>query len=103
MTLHRWTLGLAVLVPVVAQIPAETQRVNPLLTPSTLPFQAPAFDKIADADYLPAIEEGIRQQQAEVAAIADNPAPPTFTNTIDAMERTGTILDRATNVFYNLT
>src|SRR5436853_5089406 len=98
MTLHRWALALAILAPVIAQTAAETQRVNPLLTPSTLPFQAPAFDKIADADYLPAIEEGIRQQNAEVAAIANSLAPPTFTNTIDAMERTGALLDRGTNV-----
>ena len=48
---------------------------NPLLTKSPLPFQAPPFDKINDGDYEPAIEEGMRQQLAEIEAIADNPAP----------------------------
>jgi len=87
----------------VAQAPAETQGVNPLLQPSTLPFQAPAFDKLSNAHFLPAMEQGITQQLAEVAAIADNPAAPTFANTIEAMERTGQLLERATNVFSNLT
>jgi len=103
MKLRRWTLALAVFAPMVAQAPAETQGVNPLLQPSTLPFQAPAFDKLSNAHFLPAMEEGIKQQLAEVAAIADNPAAPTFANTIEAMERTGQLLERATNVFSNLT
>ncbi len=55
---------------------AAPARVNPFLAPSTLPFQAPMFDKITDADYQPAIEEGIRQQLAEVDAIANDPAAP---------------------------
>src|SRR3546814_3226882 len=51
---------------------------NPLLTASTLPFQAPPFDKIEDADFLPAFEEGMKQHLAEVRKIADNPEPATF-------------------------
>ncbi|ATD66480.1 peptidyl-dipeptidase Dcp [Luteimonas chenhongjianii] len=76
---------------------------NPLFTASTLPFQAPPFDKLKDADYQPAIEEGMRQHLAEIRAIADNPEPPTFENTIEAMERSGELLTRSANVFFMLT
>ena len=62
---------------------------NPFYAPSTLPFQAPPFDKIKDTDYQPAIEAGMAQQLEEIRAIADNPAPPTFDNTLVAMEKTG--------------
>src|SRR4030095_5334357 len=75
---------------------------NPLLTKSPLPFQAPPFDKIHDGDYAPAIEGGMRQQLAEIQAIADNPAPPTFDNTLVAMERSGELLTRAYKVFSNV-
>ena len=77
-------------------------QTNPFLTPSPLPFQAPPFDKIKDADYQPAIEEGMKRQIAEIEVIANNPDPPTFDNTIVAMERTGDVLTRATKVFLNL-
>ena len=82
-----------------AAAPAE----NALMTASTLPFQAPPFDKLKDADYQPAIEEGMRQHLAEIRKIADNPEAPTFENTIEAMERSGELLTRATNVFFMLT
>ena len=72
---------------------------NPFFAVSTLPLQAPAFDKIKDSDYKPAIEEGIKQQQAEIAKIADNTEAPTFDNTLAAMEKTGTLLNRVGNVF----
>src|SRR6266568_8575256 len=60
---------------------------NPFYAPSSLPFHAPPFDKIKDGDYQPAIEAGMRQQRAEMQAIAGDPAPPTFENTIVAMEK----------------
>jgi peptidyl-dipeptidase Dcp len=75
---------------------------NPLLVASTLPFQAPPFDKIKDADYLPAFEEGMKQHLAEVRKIADNPEPATFDNTIVAMEKTGATLNRVAHVFFGL-
>jgi peptidyl-dipeptidase Dcp len=75
---------------------------NPFAEPSTLPFQAPAFDRIKDSDYQPAIEEGMRRQIAEVETIANDPSAPTFANTIEAMERTGMLLTRAAKVFFNL-
>jgi peptidyl-dipeptidase Dcp len=72
---------------------------NPLYAPSTLPFHAPPFDKIKDEDYQPAIEAGIAEQISEMEAIADNPAPPTFENTLVAMEKTGRLLQRAMAAF----
>jgi peptidyl-dipeptidase Dcp len=72
---------------------------NPFYTPSTLPFQAPPFDKIKDSDYQPAIDAGMAMQINEVEAIANNPAPPTFENTVVALERTGLLLTRVMQVF----
>lgn len=72
---------------------------NPLLAPSTLPFGAPAFDRIRDADFAPAFDAAIADHLAEVAAIANNPAPPTFANTLEALERSGRMLDRVNNIF----
>ncbi|MBB4617382.1 M3 family metallopeptidase [Sphingomonas abaci] len=78
---------------------AQTARVNPLTVQSDLPFQAPRFDRIQDSDYQPAIERGIAEQAAEMTRIANDPAAPTFDNTIVAMERSGRILDRAGQAF----
>jgi peptidyl-dipeptidase Dcp len=80
-----------------------TTATNPFFTASTLPFQAPPFDRIKDSDFQPAIEEGMRQELVEIAAIANSPEPPTFVNTIEAMERTGAVLTRANKVFGALT
>src|SRR4051794_16016518 len=80
-----------------------TARQNPLLKVSTLPFHAPPFDKIKTGDYKPAIEAGMKQQLAEIKAIADQKAAPTFANTIEAMERSGALLTRASKIFFNLT
>ncbi len=80
--------------------PAATPaRENPLLTPSPLPFQTPPFDRIRDADLQPALEEGMRQQLAEVRQIAADPAAPTFENTFVALEKSGRLLERAYLVF----
>ncbi|MBS0582580.1 MAG: dipeptidyl carboxypeptidase II, partial [Proteobacteria bacterium] len=72
---------------------------NPLAEPSTLPFEAPPFDKIRDGDFQPAIEEGMRRQIAEVKRIANNPEAATFDNTLVALEKTGALLTRAQRVF----
>jgi peptidyl-dipeptidase Dcp len=72
---------------------------NPFMTASSLPYQAPAFDKINDSDYQPAIEEGMKQQLAEITAIAENKEAPTFENTLVAMEKSGQLLRRAYAVF----
>jgi peptidyl-dipeptidase Dcp len=75
---------------------------NPFYARSPLPYQYPAFDKIKDADYMPAFEEGMRQQIAEMDAIANNKAAPTFENTIVAMEKSGQVLGRVATVFFNM-
>ena len=81
---------------------AAVAQENPFFKPSTLPYQAPPFDKIKDSDYQPAIEEGMKQELAEVEAIADDPAPPTFANTFEAMEKSGALLRRVQRVFGGL-
>jgi len=83
-------------------IPIVTAETNPFFAESTLPFQAPPFDKIKDSDYQPALEEGMRRQLIEVEAIANNTETPTFENTILAMERTGDLLSRVSSVFFGL-
>lgn len=75
---------------------------NPFAQTSSLPFQAPPFDKIKDGDYQPAIEEGMRRELVEVEAIANNLDAPSFDNTIEALERRGELLRRVQNVFYGM-
>jgi len=75
---------------------------NPFAKPSTLPFGYPAFDKIKNEDYAPAFEEGMRQQAAEIGAIANSKKPASFDNTIVAMEKGGQLLNRVSTVFYSL-
>jgi len=89
--------------PAPATTVASTAHENPLLTQSSLPFQAPPFDKIVDADFQPALEEGMKQQLAEVEAIANATEEPTFENTVVALEKTGVLLKRVENVFSTLT
>jgi peptidyl-dipeptidase Dcp len=76
---------------------------NPLLEASSLLDQAPPFDRIQDGDYEPALEEGMKQHLAEVAAITAQTDAPTFENTIVALERGGQLLTRAGNVFFSMT
>ena len=78
-----------------ARLPAS----NPFASPSTLPFQSPDFARIKSSDYLPALLAGIAEQKAEIARIANNPAPPTFANTVVAMERSGQLFERANLAF----
>ncbi len=81
----------------------EATMSNPLLKPSPLQYQAPQFDLIKVEHYLPAMEAGMTEHAAEVEAIANNPEPATFDNTIVALEKSGGLLERATNVFFNMT
>jgi peptidyl-dipeptidase Dcp len=76
---------------------------NPFYAPSTLPFHVPPFDKIKDQDYQPAIEAGMAEELSETLAVADNPAAPTFENTVVAMEKTGKLLQRAMAAFRGVT
>ena len=81
----------------------KENRPNPLLAESPLPFGAPVFDRIEEADYLPAFKEAIDRAKADIDAIVSNPEAPTFTNTIEALEDAGADLDRTSNIFFNLT
>lgn len=81
----------------------ESMSDNPFYTPSTLPFEAPDFAAISIEHYRPAFEAGMERQLEEIDSIASNPEEPTFENTIVAMEKTGQLLGRVSNVFYNLT
>jgi peptidyl-dipeptidase Dcp len=82
--------------------PVGTATSNPLLVESTLPFHAPRFDLIRNEDYQPALEEGMRQNLAEIDAIAKQTRPPTFDNTIVAMEKSGELLNRAAKTFFGV-
>ncbi len=75
---------------------------NPFLSEYTTPFKVPPFDQINNDQYLPAFEAGIKQQRQEIDSIVNNPATPTFENTILPYDKSGAILDRVSNVFFNL-
>ncbi|GAA4578398.1 M3 family metallopeptidase [Planotetraspora phitsanulokensis] len=78
-----------------------TPDANPFLSASPLPYRLPPFQEIKEEHYAPAFEQGMAEHLAEVAAIADDPEPPTFENTIEALERSGELLDRVSTVFFN--
>ena len=80
---------------------ACTQQ-NPLLNQPQTPFGAPAFDQVQLKHYLPAFKEAIRLNQAEIDAIVNNPEEPTFANTLEALDRSGAVLERVAGVFYNV-
>ncbi|MFQ6370572.1 M3 family metallopeptidase [Shewanella sp. YIC-542] len=79
----------------------DTKKVeNVLLEPSRLTFQAPQYDLLTKADFMPAFKAGIAEHNAQIAAITNNSEAPTFANTIVAMEKIGAILDRTTRAFF---
>lgn len=77
-------------------------QVNPVLAPSDLPHGLPDFASISDDDFLPAFTQATAAHLNEVAQIADDPAPPTFANTIEALEFSGRDLARASGIFFTL-
>lgn len=79
------------------------QTENPFYHISLLPYQAPHFDDIQDSHYRPAFDEAKRIKRGEIATIANDTAPPTFENTFLALEKTGQMLGRVTNVFFAMT
>jgi len=85
--------------PAVAQNAAQD---NPFFQARTTPFGFPPFDQIQEAHYLPAFREGMKREQAEIAAIANSRKAPTFANTIVAMDRSGMFLDDVSAPFYTL-
>ncbi|MGE6461208.1 M3 family metallopeptidase [Pseudoalteromonas tetraodonis] len=78
------------------------QATNPLLEKSTLQYETPDFAVIKDEHFLPAFNQGMAQQMAQVQDIINNTAPTTFENTIVALEQSGELLTRASSIFYNL-
>ena len=87
----------AALVPAIA-----LAQENPFYQPYDTPFEVPAFDKIKLEHYMPAFEKGIAGQKKEVEAIRDNKEAPTFANTVEALETSGQLLLRVSDVFFNL-
>jgi peptidyl-dipeptidase Dcp len=85
----------------IAPAPADSGA-NPLFVESILPYHAPRFDLIRNEHYRPALEEGMRQQLAEIDAIAKQMEPPTFDNTILPMEKSGALLTRASKTFFGV-
>ena len=80
----------------------ETQPGNPLLEPWTGPFEAPPFAALSASHFRPAFDAALEHARVEIAAIAENPASATFENTIEALERSGRLLNRVSSVFFNL-
>lgn len=81
---------------------AQAEHSNPFLSPYTTPYSIPPFEQITYDDYLPALEEGIKQQKTEIEAIVNNNAAPTFENTILAMEQSGALVTKVMMVFGSL-
>ncbi|GAA3564463.1 M3 family metallopeptidase [Nonomuraea rosea] len=75
---------------------------NPFFAPSNLPYQLPPFADVREEHYLPAFERGMAEHLAEVDAIAGSTEPPTFDNTIAALERSGRILERTATIFFTV-
>lgn len=83
-------------------ISCKTEMTNPLLTESTNQYNAPAFDKITEDNYLPAFTAAIAEGKKEIEAIVNNTQDPTFKNTILALEYAGNKLTTISGIFYNL-
>ena len=75
---------------------------NPFFKKYSTTRETIPFNKIETVHYLPGFEEGIKQAEAEINKIANNPAEPTFENTILALENAGELLDRVSNCFFNI-
>jgi peptidyl-dipeptidase Dcp len=75
---------------------------NPFLAPYNTPWDVPPFDKIHNEHYMPAFEKGIAGAKTEMEAIRDNKAAPTFPNTVEALEESGELLRRVSDVFFNI-
>ena len=82
---------------------AVVEAANPFFEAYGTPFETPPFDRIRDEHYMPAFREGMARQMKEIEAVVANPEPPTFANTVEAVERSGALLTRVANVFFCLT
>jgi peptidyl-dipeptidase Dcp len=101
---------LAALILALAQAPACSKKsvepapdaANPFFSEFATPFGVPPFERIKPEHFMPAFDQGMAEQRAEVAAIAADPAPPSFANTLEALDRSGALLKKVSGVFYNL-
>ena len=91
-----------VILGVIAMSLLACNRTNPLLDQPDTPYGVPAFDQVKIEHYLPAFEAAIAENKAEIDAIVNNEAEPTFENTIVALDRAGLLLDRVQGVFFNV-
>ncbi len=80
----------------------QQQKENPFFGDYNTPFDVPPFEKIEAEHYMPAFEEGIKQHDAEIQAIIDNPEAPTFANTVAALDLSGNLLNRVSLVFFSV-
>jgi peptidyl-dipeptidase Dcp len=80
-----------------------TVMANPFFSEFATPFGVPPFDLIKSEHYMPAFDSGMAEQKKEVEVITSNAAPPTFANTVEALERSGALLNKVAGVFNNLT
>jgi len=81
---------------------APASDVNPFFAAYGTPFNVQPFDRIEEAHFVPAFEEGMARQNAEIAVIVDNPEAPTFDNTLAALDRSGELLNEVSRVFFAL-
>ena len=92
----------AIALAVIAMTACTNNRINPFLAEWNTPFGIPPFEQIQDADYIPALKAGIEQHNAEIQAIIDNQAAPTFDNVIAAFDQSGMLLAKVSGVLFNL-
>ena len=92
----------AIALALFAMTACTSNRTNPFFTEWDTPFGIPPFEQIREADYIPAIQEGIRQHDAEIEAIINNPEAPTFDNVITAYDLSGGLLNKIVGVLFNL-
>lgn len=90
------------LVLVLSSCGGEAPGENPFFTEWTTPFGVPPFEQIHEEHFLPAFERAIAEQRAAVEVIAQNPEPPTFENTLVALDGTGMLMSKVSGVFFTL-
>jgi len=82
---------------------SNNENQNPFIAEWDTPFGTPPFDKIKQEQYLPAFNKGIKQHKKEIETIIKNTEEPTFKNTIEALDYSGSLLTKVSNVFYSMT
>ena len=92
----------AIVLALIAMTACTSNRTNPFFTEWNTPFGIPPFEQIQESDYIPALQEGIKQHDAEIAAIVANTEAPTFDNVIAAFDQSGLLLSKVGGVLFNL-